>query len=1153
MIFKCLFIFFLFFFSCVHAQESLASTNLRSKKILPSSLEVSLDTVSILPNSVTVFKGIERISSINYTLDYSKATIRFLIPPTDSVLVYYRISPIDFHKKYQLRDTSQLFSESKGSSNDFLQKGSTVSQNPFDQAGLDKSGSISRGISFGNQQDLSINSTLNLQLSGKIAPNLSVLASVTDDNLPIQPDGNTSKLQEFDQLFIRLFNAQFRANVGDFWISKPTGYFLNYKKRGQGLSGDYDWVNTKDKKINTQLSLALSKGKFNRQNIQSIEGNQGPYRLTGAENEPFITILSGTERVYINGKLLKRGQEFDYTIDYNTSELIFTTQNLMTKDERITVEFQYTDRNYARSMLQFSTSYTTKKLEWWINAFQEQDAKNQSLQQDLSNDQKFLMSNIGDNLLLAKVIAIDSIAYSENQILYQLKDSLGIDSVLVFSTNQNLAKYKAVFTFVGQGKGDYVLESYNALGKVYKWLQPVGGIPQGDFAPIRLLISPKKQTLFTAGAKWKPTAHWTISTELGKSTNDVNTFSRFDSKNDNGFSTYFKVEHSKKLKEDTVSKWNWINSFESENTHSAFKPIEQYRAVEFDRDWNTRNQDYFGNQYFQKLTSKIEKRKAGNLQLSAQNFIIGEEFQGFRAVFTSQWNEKNWKINSQSSFLSSQGKTATTSFRQILNISKKIKKTEFGYAEMQEHDAYSSNSIQLDPRSYSFYQGNFFLTRGDSSKRLIRFSAGQRYDAKSDSVRFKQAAKATNINGSILLNPSVNHRLTLLVNHRKLTILDSILIPQKPENTTNGRLEHDLKLFKNTFQFTTFYEASAGLEQKREFIYIKVNDGQGIYTWNDYNLDNIKDLNEFEIAAFVDQASYIRVFTPSANYIRTYGNEFNHSITIRPERIWASAKNWKKQIARFSWQTRFRLQSKTNEFEGINSYNPFLRSKNDSSLISSNGNQKHTIYFNRNSTKFGVDASYSLVNSKTLLATGFDGKINETKEMNLRWMFLKEWTFLVNAQLSEKNSIVDYTQNRNYAIQSQGIKPSLQFQPSTSVRYTTEFRYINKVNSAVFGGESSEIFDLGLTLKYSKAQLLKSSGNFQAQLNYVQINYLGNSNSPVAFELLEALKPGKNVVWNVTYQRNISKNLQLSIQYSGRTNPASRTIHAGGMELRALF
>ena len=80
---------------------------------------------------------------------------------------------------------------------------------------------------------------------------------------------------------------------------------MNYFKKLKGVSVASTLDMNKNIEIYTKGSFAISRGKFARQNIPIREGNQGPYQMIGAENEGFIIVLSGTERVYIDGKLLK--------------------------------------------------------------------------------------------------------------------------------------------------------------------------------------------------------------------------------------------------------------------------------------------------------------------------------------------------------------------------------------------------------------------------------------------------------------------------------------------------------------------------------------------------------------------------------------------------------------------------------------------------------------------------------------------------------------------------------------------------------------------------------------------------------------------------------------------------------------------------------
>jgi hypothetical protein len=213
----------------------------------------------------------------------------------------------------------------------------------------------------------------------------------------------------------------------------------------------------------------------------------------------------------------------------------------------------------------------------------------------------------------------------------------------------------------------------------------------------------------------------------------------------------------------------------------------------------------------------------------------------------------------------------------------------------------------LETNSYQFYDYQFYLANGDSIKNNYKIFYRERYDQRSDSLSLAPVAKARTAGGEIKLTEMRNQSLNVVTSYRELKVLNSTLLNQTPENSLLGRIDYELRLFKNEFTLNNFYEVGSGLELKREFQYIKVNDGQGVYTWIDYNSDGIKDLNEFEIAQFIDQASYIRVFTPSNEYVKTYSNEFNQSIYWRPERIWASKKGIKKFLSRFSDQARVRI------------------------------------------------------------------------------------------------------------------------------------------------------------------------------------------------------------------------------------------------------
>ncbi|MFN8330713.1 MAG: hypothetical protein U0T81_05780 [Saprospiraceae bacterium] len=50
----------------------------------------------------------------------------------------------------------------------------------------------------------------------------------------MQAEGNTRQIQEFDRLYIELKKNNSSLIAGDFDLSRPQGYFMNYFKKSQG-------------------------------------------------------------------------------------------------------------------------------------------------------------------------------------------------------------------------------------------------------------------------------------------------------------------------------------------------------------------------------------------------------------------------------------------------------------------------------------------------------------------------------------------------------------------------------------------------------------------------------------------------------------------------------------------------------------------------------------------------------------------------------------------------------------------------------------------------------------------------------------------------------------------------------------------------------
>ncbi|MCC6383736.1 MAG: hypothetical protein LC117_01350 [Bacteroidia bacterium] len=1130
-------------------------SNSRIKFISVKPDTLIIDTLSIIPGSILV-SGTDStaysFNSVTSMLIWNKASAAFNSIREDSVKISYQVFPLSFSKVYFNRSRLTIEKSLSGMYNPEEYRKVTQGGLMTRMEGLSKTGSISRGVSFGNNQDVVVNSTLNLQLAGKISEDMEILAAITDNNIPIQPQGNTQQLNDFDKVFIRLSKLKNQLTAGDYELKRPDSYFMNFYKKAQGGQFTTEFKTGKtegqQQQMKVGIAAAISKGRYARNVFNGTEGNQGPYKLQGAQNESFIVVLSGTEKIYVDGLLLQRGQEYDYIIDYNTAEVTFTSKVLITKDKRIIAEFEYSDKNYARSLFFFNDEWHTEKFNLKLNIYSEQDSKNQPLLQDLSDSQKQFLANLGDSVSQAFTLAADTVPFNINEVLYEKIDSSGFE-FFRYSTDSTVARFRLSFTNVGQGNGNYIQVRSDANGRVFEWVAAINGVKQGNFEPVRLLITPRTQQMITVGADYAFDKTGSIKIEGALSNYDVNTFSKIDKRNDSGLALSIAANKTFELKSN--QHWKINARLKGEHAGKNFVPIENYRPVEFIRDWNLTGIQIPEDENAVIASAGIENDKH-KLDYSLHTFRKGSAFNGIMHNGILLTQLKFLRLSADGSYLTTSGNQSKSVFyRSNADLSSLFfSHLRIGIKQNLENNRlYFPSTDSLTSASFSNQRYSVYLLNGDTSQWQYTANYSIRYDDGLKNNFFTQAMKADDVTGSIGWTPTTRSKIMLLTQYRRLKIKQPELTSQKDDRSLLSRLEYNSNLLNGALSINTFFEAGSGQEQKREYTYVKVADGTGVFAWNDYNGDGIPQLNEFETAAFKDQADYIRVFTPTNEYVRTKFNQLGFVTGLNPAAKSKRKTKSGKIISSFSDQFSLKIENKNTIEDLIQGINPFENNIADTSLISSSSSIRNTIFYNRTSTVFGTDLTIDNNTGKMLLTNGMESRKFIRMISNTRLNFSRTYGLQQIVEAGEKENNSEFFSERDFNLDLFTSESRFNYQPGTNWRLTFIYEYKLKQNSETQPAEFSEQHKGGIEIKFSNIQ----KGIITLRLNTIRISYNGQENSSLSYEMLEGLNKGINYTWGLNIQRALSGFLQLTLNYDGRKTENNKPIHTGGVELRAFF
>ncbi|HET7224123.1 MAG TPA: hypothetical protein VFK69_00310, partial [Candidatus Eisenbacteria bacterium] len=379
-------------------------------------------------------------------------------------------------------------------------------------ASLAITGNKTLAVEFGSSQDAVLRQSLDLAVTGTLAPGVQLTGVLSDRSTPLGTTGATQDLQSLDHVLLQLDAPHGSAALGDVPLDFHQGEFGQLARRVQGVRGEYQLGD-----LHGAVAAADAQGEFRRMQFYGVDGQQGPYLLTDRDGNVGVSVVAGSEVVTLDGQKMSRGESADYSIDDERGELTFTNRRPITAQSRITVDYQFALNRYRRNLAAAGLAWQRGALSFWTQSLTESDDRGRPLDLVLDSADQRLLSTAGDSAARAIAPAVtpgggdyDTVRVDSTRVIYAWA---GPDS----------GQFHVSFARVTAGRGDYADSAVVAGRTAYRYV----GAGQGSWTVGRLLPLPESHQLVSGGSTLRAGA-LTLETEGAVSRDDRNTFSSLD-------------------------------------------------------------------------------------------------------------------------------------------------------------------------------------------------------------------------------------------------------------------------------------------------------------------------------------------------------------------------------------------------------------------------------------------------------------------------------------------------------------------------------------------------------------------------------------------------------------------------------------------------
>ncbi|MFN2370560.1 MAG: hypothetical protein ABR506_05315 [Candidatus Krumholzibacteriia bacterium] len=392
---------------------------------------------------------------------------------------------------------------------------------------LKVTGSKTVQVASGSRRELTVDQNLRLTLAGQLTRDIAVRAFLSDDNLPVVPEGNTEELRDIDKVLVELRARRWAATLGDFVAERRGSVFGDYRRKLQGIS-----VQAAPGPARAEVLAGSPRGRYRTLQIRGQESNQGPYFLGGGSAGTNLFVVAGSERVTLDGRPLVRGADRDYVIDYVRGTVTFTYRRLVTAESTIVVEFEEGEGPYGRTVVGAGAGASAAlpvggaagSLD--VRIVREKDDPQRLRTGELGEDDEAVLRAAGDDPLRAVAPGALPAAPGEGLYVRRVQDGKTIYVHEPAGGDWNLEAY-----YAGPGLGDYDLERLTEAGRRI-YVHRGDGL--GAYRLGRPLALPESRSVMTMRAALGDSTAAHLRAEWDVSDHDRNLLSALDDQDNQG-------------------------------------------------------------------------------------------------------------------------------------------------------------------------------------------------------------------------------------------------------------------------------------------------------------------------------------------------------------------------------------------------------------------------------------------------------------------------------------------------------------------------------------------------------------------------------------------------------------------------------------------